>query len=813
MTPIGAKLGREVLILDGSMGAFLMQGGLPAGLAPDLWTLQEPDVVAGVHAQYVEAGAQIVLTNTFGATAPRLAAYGAAERVAEVNRAAVEVARRAAGDRAWVAGDVGGLGETVAPAGTLPFAAAVDHFAAQVRALVDAGVDLLVLETFIDLTELRAAVIAANEHRGEIPLIASMSFGPDAVTDTGVTPEAAAATLQGLGVDGVGVNCSTGPEAMLPVVERLVAATALPVAVQPNAGLPLRRDGALVFPMTPEEMAPWYERFVAAGAAIVGGCCGTRPETIRLAAERVAGRPLRPRAAARGVTLASRSEVRSIGPGRPFAVIGERINPTGKPRFAAALRDGRLDRVLGAARRQAEAGADALDVNVGVPGIDEAETMRAAVAAIQNAVELPLVLDSSDPAALAAGLEAYAGRALLNSVPADERAAEVLGLARRHGAAVLLLPTGEAIPEDLEGRMRYARSLVEQARAAGLGPQDLVLDVLALAVSAMQDGAASSLAAARAFGAELGVATICGLSNISFGLPRRGPVHRTYLAMAMAHGLDAAIADPLDGALLDVVAAASLFCGRDPECRRYLAHAASHAGDEGAAPPGTATVSMPAATVTERLGRAVIDGDRGAAAELAGQALEEGGDALGILLQTLTPAIRELGEQFGRREKYLPHLVAGAEAMQRAVAVLQPALDRGDRPERGTVVFGTVAGDVHDIGKNICVLMLRTAGFEVVDLGRSVSAERFVEAAREHDADVVAMSALMTTTMDQMGVVIERLRAEGARARTVVGGAVLGERAARELGADAYVKDAGVIADVVAGLVEAPRDDSEVVPS
>lgn len=812
MSDIRTRLGREVLVLDGSMGAFLMQAGLPPGAAPDLWTLQRPDAVQAVHAQYVTAGAQIVLTNTFGGTAPRLAAHAAAHRVAEVNRVAVRVARQAAGDRAWVAGDVGPLGEAVAPAGALAFENAVGHFSEQIAALLDAGVDLLVLETFIDLIELRAAVIAANELRGDVPLIASMSFGPDAVSDTGVTPEAAATTLQGLGVDGVGVNCSTGPELMLPVVQRLAAATDLPVAVQPNAGLPLRRDGVLVFPMEPAEMAPWYERFVQAGAALVGGCCGTRPETIALIAERVGGRTVSPRPGTRGLRLASRGRVLSLGRGQPFALIGERINPTGKPKFAAALRDGRLDRILGAARRQAEAGALALDVNVGVPGIDEPAAMRVAVAAIQNAVDLPLVLDSSDPAALQAGLETIAGRALINSVCDDERAGSVLALARRHGAAVLLLPTGETVPEDLDGRLRYTRSLVDRALDAGLTVDDLVVDILALAVSAMQDGARASLDAARVFGESLGVATICGLSNISFGLPRRGQVHRTYLAMAMAHGLDAAIADPLDADLMDLVAAASLFTGRDPECRRFL----GRIPDDGEAGPGRSPRSpsdAEAVTVGERLGQAVVDGDRAGAAALARQALADGGDALAILLGTLTPAIRDLGERFARRERYLPHLVAGAEAMQAAVAVLQPQLDRGDQPSRGTVVFGTVAGDVHDIGKNICVLMLRTAGYEVFDLGRSVTVERFVEAAREHDADVVAMSALMTTTMGQMALVAERLRAEGLRARTAVGGAVLTAEAAAELGADAYIADAGVIADRVADLLEGQRDDNDVVTS
>ena len=803
MTDLRSRLGREVLTLDGSMGAFLQSRGLPAGMAPDLWNVDRPDVVRSAHRLYVEAGARILLTNTFGATAPRLAAHGAESRVAEICRAAVANARAAAGDgpdAPWVAGDVGPLGLTVEPAGELAFSDAVRHFREQMQALVDAGVDLLVIETLIDIVEMRAAVIAANEVRGDLPLFASMSYGPDGVTDTGVTPAASAVILEGLGVDVVGVNCSTGPEPMLEVVRQLVETTALPVAVQPNAGLPVQRDGQQVFPMDAAQMEPWYGRFVAAGAALVGGCCGTTPDTIRLASLAVGGRPVSPPAIARAgaLRLASRSTVLSIGPGAPFCVVGERINPTGKPRFAEALRSGQMDRVLGAARRQAELGASALDVNVGVPGIDEPATMARAVAAVQNVVDLPLVLDSADPEALARGLEVYAGRALVNSVNAKERTDEMLALIRRHGAAVLLLPTGETIPEDLAGRMELARDLVDRAMAAGLRREDLVLDVLALAVSAMQEGARSALDAARAYHDELDVPAICGLSNISFGLPRRKLVNRSYLTMAMGAGLDAAIADPLDGELMAAVSAAGLFAGRDPGCRHFLAF--HRATDDEA--PAEARKGGPKAPVEQRLSRAVIDGDRRGAEALTKEAVAGGAEALPLLLGTLTPAIQTLGTLFAERRRFIPHLVAGAEAMQRAVAVIEPQLAASGRTSRGTVVFGTVSGDVHDIGKNICVLMLRSFGFEVVDLGRSVPTERFVEAAQEHGADLVAMSALMTTTMERMGEVIAALRDADHPAKTLVGGAVVTRRAARELGADGYGRDAGSIVGVAEELLE-----------
>ena len=795
----------KVTVLDGSMGAFLQSRGLPPGTAPDLWNLERPDVVEDAHGLYVAAGADIILTNTFGATAPRLDAIGDTERVAQINRAAVLRARNAAatasGTPPRVAGDVGPLGLTVQPSGELPFEDAVRYFTEQIRVFVEEGVDLLLLETFIDIVELRAAIIAANDCRGDIPLLASMSFGEDAVTDTGVTPEALAVIAEGLRVDAVGVNCSTGPEPMLAVVQRLCAATALPVAVQPNAGLPLRRDGELVFPMTPEEMLPWYERFVAAGATLVGGCCGTTPDTIRLVAGAIGGRDVvahEGAAVAPGaVRIASRAKVAAFGPGQPFVVIGERINPTGKPKFAQALRGGSMDRVLGAARAQAKAGANALDINVGVPGIDEPAVMAQAVAAVQNAVDLPLVIDSSDPVALESGLRAYAGRALVNSVSLEEGSREQLALIRRYGAVALLLPTGDGIPEDVAGRMANLQALLAQAADVGLPRSAVVGDTLALTASAMQAGAIASLGAAFTYRCDPQIPSMCGLSNISFGLPRRKLVNRTYLAMALANGLDGAICDPLDTDLMDTLAAAAIFCGRDMDCIGFLDRFAG-------APPLPPTKAPGAGTrppLLERLSEAVAGGDRTGAPVLARKALKEGHAPLALLLDTLTPAIRLLGEQFARRERFIPHLVAGAEAMQKAVEVLQPHLLAEGRPAKGTVIFGTVDGDVHDIGKNICVLMLRSFGYQVIDLGRSVKVQRFVDAAREHDADLVAMSALMTTTMGQMKVVIGALREAGLGAKTMVGGAVLTAGAAKEMGADAYGKDAAAVVDVADALM------------
>ena len=797
------RLKSEILILDGSMGALLQARGLPAGYAPDLWNLERPEVIQAVHAEYVEAGADIILTNTFGASRIRLAEYGAGERVKEINQAAVALARRAARGRALVAGDVGPSGATLAPFGELPFEEAKALFAEQIRALAEAGVDLLAIETLFDLQEVRAAVMAAREVAPDLPLLASMTFTEDGLTDTGTDPETAAVVLEGLGVDIVGVNCSVGPEHMLPVVERLGKATGAFLCVQPNAGLPVRRGERTVYPMAAEEVAAFAVPFTEAGANIVGGCCGTTPEYVRRIRALLKDRRPRPRSVPVGLAIASRQAALRIGPGYPFAKIGEKINPTGRKTLAEAIRQGRTDLIVGEARKQQEAGAMALDVNVGVPMTDEAENMARAVTAIQNVVTLPLVLDSSYTEALEAGLRVYPGKALVNSVNAEpERMEAVLPLVKRYGAAVIALTAGTEIPERAADRLREAERILRRAVDLGLRREDVIFDALALTVSAMPDASRESLETIRLIRRELGCPTLLGVSNVSFGLPNRRAVHNAFLAMAIGAGLDAAIVNPYDPDMHQVVAAASLFAGRDPDCRRYITLQEARAAEPSGTPPAQAA-SKP---IRERIYDAVVEGDRDGIQDLVRQGLEEGLDPFHIFLEIMTPAIRHLGDLFGARKKFIPHLVAAADAMQRGVAVLTPLMEaRGAVESKGTVIMATVKGDIHDIGKNICCLMLRNFGFRVVDLGRNVPCEDILAAAAEHRADIIGLSALMTTTMMQMKVVVDEVRARKLPYKIMIGGAVTTPRFAQEIGADGYGKDVAEVVPVAERLLEAVR--------
>ncbi|HKY32549.1 MAG TPA: homocysteine S-methyltransferase family protein [Candidatus Polarisedimenticolia bacterium] len=793
------RLRGTVLVLDGSMGALLQGRGLPSGYAPDLWNLERPDVIEAVQREYVKAGAQILLTNTFGSSRRRLAEYDAQGRLPEINAAAVAIARRAAGGGVLVAGDIGPCGTTVQPFGEIPFQEAHALFLEQARALIDAGVDLLVIETMFDLQEMKAAVIACNEVRGKVPLIAFMTFTQDGLTDTGTDPVTAATVLEGLGVDVVGANCSTGPEHMLPVVRALAAATRLPIAVQPNAGLPVQKDGATLFPMGPEEMAAFVPRFHDAGASIIGGCCGTTPDYIHRAARLLQGRTPAPRTAPAGLRIASRMRTLALGPGHPFRVLGEKINPTGRKKFAAALAEGRMDLVVAEARRQAEAGADGLDVNVGVPLTDEPALMGKAIAAIQNVVDLPLVIDSSYVEALEQGLVNYPGKALVNSINAEpERLEAIFPLVKKYGAAVIALCAADEIPERAADRLRNAEAILRSAEAYGVSRDNIVFDPLALVVSAMQTGSGQTLETIRLIARELGCPTSLGLSNVSFGLPQRPLINQTFLSMAIAAGLDAAIMSPYEEELKHALAAASLFAGRDPDCRRYIELQTAAESDRKAAPADDRP-----RTTEEKIHTAVVEGDRDSIEGLVRQALAEGSDPFRLFVEVMTPAIRHLGDLFGARKKFIPHLVAAADTMKRGVAILTPLLEAsGQVSHKGTIVMATVKGDIHDIGKSVCAIMLRNFGFAVHDLGRNVPLETILAAAEEHRADIIGLSALMTTTMMQMKVVADVVKDRRLPYRVLVGGAVVTPRFATEIGAHGYSRDVGDCVQAAEALLE-----------
>ncbi|MDI3280247.1 MAG: homocysteine S-methyltransferase family protein [Bacillota bacterium] len=840
------RLGRQVLLFDGAMGTELQRRGLPPGACPELWNLEAPHLVREVHQAYREAGAQILETNTFGANRFRLREYGLAERVAELNFRGVALAREVAGEEVLVAGSMGPTGQFLRPFGPLSFDEAYEVFAEQARALAEGGADLLLLETFSDLGEVRAALLAARE-AADLPVLVQLTFDESGRTVTGVAPEAAVAVLEALGAAAVGANCSTGPEAMVRIVQAMARAAALPVSAQPNAGLPRMEGGRAVYPLAPEEMAECGLRLVEAGAALVGGCCGTTPRHISALGRRLEGQPVARRAGAGAageeagagggpeaprfsgpvvppVRLASRGQLVLVGSGQLPVAVGERLNPTARRRLAEELRSGRMSLVREEARRQAEAGAQVLDVNAGLPGIYEAATLAEMVEAIQAVADLPLSLDTADPRALEAGLRSFPGRALINSVTGEvRRLEEVLPLARRYGAAVLGLTLDErGIPPRAEERLQVAERILEAALAAGLRPEDLVIDCLVLAAGAQQREAAETIRAVRLVKERLGLATLLGISNVSHGLPNRPLLNATFLAMALGAGLDAALLNPYDPGVMAVLQAGAVLAGRDQHARRYLAAQAAEGAPflPGEAAPGAggagartgAARGDEGAQVAEDLRplwRAILEGDRSAVEGAVEAALAGGRAPLAIIEGAVVPALDEVGRRYERGVYFLPQLMLAAESAQLAFARLRRELQGEGGPVRGTVVLATVKGDIHDIGKNIVGVMLSNHGFQVVDLGKDVPLERILAAAASERADIVGLSALMTTTMAEMRRVVEEIRRRGLAVRVMVGGAVVTPQFAREIGADAYGKDAVAAVQQALRLVQAERGRRE----
>ncbi len=789
------------------MGALLQGRGLPNGYAPDLWNLEKPNDILAVHKEYVAAGSDILLTNTFGASKIRLDEYQAYGKLKEINAAGVQLARKAfGGKKGYVAGDIGPCGTTVAPFGELPFQKAIEIFYEQMKALVEAGVDLIAIETMFDLQEMRACLIAANEVRKirDLPVMAHMTFTQDGLTDTGSDPDSVVAVLDGFGVEILGLNCSTGPEHMIPVVEKIAKATGTFISIEPNAGLPVMKNGVTIFPATPQQMAPYAEKFVELGANIVGGCCGTTPEYIRLIHERLKKKKPLKRSTPSGTKICSRMGTLYLGAGHPFVIVGEKINPTGRKAFSEAIKEGRMDLVVAEARKQFEAGANALDINVGVPLVDEPAMMAKAVVAVQNVVNLPLVIDSSYDHALELGMLNYPGKALVNSVNAeDEKIESVLPLIKKYGAAVIALVAETEIPEKASVRLKNAEKILKRALDYGIRKENLVFDVLALTVSAMQNAASQSLETIRLIKQELGCPTICGLSNVSFGLPNRKWVHNTFLAQAIAHGLDAAICNPMDEDLHNIIRGGSLFAGRDPECKTYILIQEAKEAAKQAEASGHATQKKVAQTTAEKIYEAVLEGYRDNIAALTQQGLDEGMSPFDIFIEVMTPAIRELGDLFAARKKFIPHLVASADTMKRGVDVLRPLIEKqGSVETKGTVVMATVKGDIHDIGKNICCIMLRNFGYKVIDLGRNVPSELILETALKEKADCIGLSALMTTTMMQMKIVIDEVKSKNLPYKVVIGGAVTTKQFADEIRADGYGKDVGQVVPVVESVLE-----------
>lgn len=777
-------ISERILVLDGAMGTMLQERGLSPGGCPEEMNLNAPEVVGSVHRAYAEAGADILVANTFGGSRTKLAHYGLESRLHEINVRGVEIARSAATNGQFVAGTIGPTGRFLEPVGDAAFDEMVDIFGQQVKAFVAAGADLITLETFLDIAEIRAAAIACRQF-SDLPFIAQLTFEDGGRTVLGTPPEAAAVTLDALQADVIGSNCGLGIDGIYEVLERMRKVTNRPLIAQANAGLPVLVNGETVFPASPKEMTLFHDRLLASGVRVIGGCCGTTPAHIRAIAQALARQDMHWEPPARRGYLSSRSSVVAIGSNAPCAIIGERINPTGKKAYSAELLAGKTAYIRREAQLQVEAGAVLLDINCGAPGVDEPAALQSAVFAVNGVTNVPLVLDSSDPVALEQGLKAADGKVLINSVSGEEKSlATILPLAVKYGAAVIgLTLDNSGIPERAEGRIAIARRIMERAEAIGLPKQDLIIDCLTLTVSAEQKRAVETLRTLRGVRDELGLATVLGVSNISFGLPNRPVLSSAFFTMALEAGLCAAIINPKEERMIDAYRSAMVLLNHDQRAEEYIA---SYGG--AASAPVTTVAST--AGIRERLSAAIIEGDAEGVLSLVETALAQGLSSLQVSNEGLLPGLEEVGRRFGMNRIFLPQVMRSAETMQIAFARLKKELGANALVPLAKILMATVEGDIHDIGKNIVCTLLENHGFEVYDLGKNVPAQKILDEALRLQVDAVGLSALMTTTLKQMEVTIALLHDAGIKVLTMVGGAVVTQDYADEIKADLYAEDA-----------------------
>lgn len=790
------------VILDGETGSNLQNAGMPVGVCPEQWILEHPQTMIDLQRAYVEAGTQILLAPTFTANRIKLEEYGLADKLVEMNQQLVAISKEAAGGKALVAGDITMTGQQLYPMGELQFEELVDIYKEQVKVVADAGVDLFIIETMMSLQETRAAVLAIRE-TCDLPIMASMTYNEDGRSLYGTDPVTAVVTLQSLGADAVGMNCSTGPEEMLEPIRQTVEYAYVPVLAKPNAGLPELEDGVTVYKTTPEEFAEVGAKLVEEGVSIIGGCCGTTPAHIKALADKVKPMGIHHAEAPRRRVLTSERKTVEIDLDGPFMVIGERINPTGKKKLQAELREGSLNMVRDMARAQEENGAAILDVNMGMNGIDEKQMMLNTIHEVTYTVDCPLCIDSSHVDIIEAALRIYPGRALINSISLEkEKFEKLLPIAKKYGAMFILLPlSDEGLPKDAEEKRQIVRTILDAALKIGLHKEDIIVDGLVATVGANPLAALECFDTIQYCKDELGLATACGLSNISFGLPERIYVNSAFLTMAIAKGLTMAIANPSQDLLMNAAVASDMLLHKEGSDIRYINRMNQRAQKEAPATDNATSAGTlePANPVFD----CVLKGNKGNILKEVDKALAAGEEPGAIINGQLIPAINEVGVLFDKQIYFLPQLISSAQTMQQAIEYLEPMLSKDkDAEPKATIVIATVEGDIHDIGKNLVALMLRNYGYRVLDLGKDVAADIIVDTALKENAQIIGLSALMTTTMMRMKDVVELAKERGCNSKIIVGGAAITQSFADEIGADGYSPDAADCVKLVEHLLE-----------
>ncbi|MEW9123282.1 MAG: homocysteine S-methyltransferase family protein [Thermotaleaceae bacterium] len=783
-TELYKRLEKEILVFDGAMGTMLQRMGLKGGECPEAYNLKQKEIIFQIHKQYVDAGCNIIQTNTFGGNRIKLDLFGYGDAVTDINRQAAAIAREAAGEGCWVAGDIGPLGKLLYPLGPLSFEEAYDTFYEQAKALIDGGVDLINIETMSDIQEAKIAVMAAKD-AGDVPIFCTITFDKDMRTLTGSDPETAATILEALGVDVLGTNCGFGPDRMIPILERIHQVTKKHIIVQPNAGLPRYVEGETIFDLNPEDMAAFVKALVAGGANIIGGCCGTTPEHMRAIVQAL--QQIKPVERPTGIPskLASGRRTVFIHESLPYPILGECINLTGRKHLAEAVKNDKMHVIAKEARKQVEAGAKIIDVNMGIRDITVCEeiAMRKAILKVQQAVDTPLSIDTTSPAVMEEALKVYRGKPLLNSANGEDASLDaVIALAKKYGTAFLgLTLDSRGIPSTAKERFKIAEKIVYTALEAGIAREDIYIDTLTLTAGAQQQMVPDTLEALRMVKRELGVRTILGVSNISHGLPNRKDLTAAYLAMALEAGLDIPIINPYEERIWSILRSADVITGRDQQAREYIQWAREMKAEE-------AVVEQRPKEKTS-LKEAIIEGEQERVPVIIEVLRGQGLKAMEIIQQQVVKALEAVGEAYERQDIFLPQLLMAAEAAQQAFAHLKEELEQEDFEKIGTFVIATVKGDIHDIGKNIVSIMLQNHGFHVIDLGKDVSEETLIERAIEEKADIIGLSALMTTTMQEMQVVMDALEHRGVSIPVMVGGAVVTADYAQSIGAH-YAADA-----------------------